>query len=70
MFYVKTQLGDSTAITTEITDENVCCRCPRCGEEAQVDLMEVLKEDADLYGTQVLCDECSRRWMEVHGYGE
>ena len=31
----------------EITDENVFCLCPKCGDEVQVDITEVLK-DGDL----------------------
>lgn len=62
MFYVKEQIGENTEIRIEITDENVFGRCPRCGAETRVFLDDVLKdEDADLYGTAVFCDECSRK---------
>ena len=33
MFYVKSQIGENSAIVTEITDENVFTRCPDCGSE-------------------------------------
>lgn len=38
MFYVKEQLNDAMDVTIEINDENVYCRCPKCGGEVQVDL--------------------------------
>jgi len=44
MFYVKTQLNEETALTTEITDENVFTRCPRCGSEIAVDLADILSD--------------------------
>ncbi len=62
MFYVKTQLNEETALTTEITDENVFTRCPRCGSEIAVDLADILSDgEGDLYGTAVLCDACVRK---------
>lgn len=62
MFYVKAQLNDSTAISVEIHDENVYCRCPHCGSEIQVDLAEVFAdEEIDLFGTAVLCKNCSQK---------
>ncbi len=62
MFYVKETVSDSMDVTIEINDENVFCRCPRCGDEVQVDLQEILKE-GDLFGTAVLCENCSLRLM-------
>ena len=62
MFYVKEQLNDAMEVSIEINDENVFCRCPRCGTEIQVDLAEVFAdEEIDLFGTAVLCDSCSRK---------
>ena len=62
MFYVKTQLTEETTLTTEITDENVFTRCPRCGSEISVDLADILADgDGDLFGTAVLCDDCARK---------
>lgn len=69
MFYVKTPLSASTAIVTEITDENVFTRCPDCGAELCIDLNDVIDEDGqiDLYGLGVCCPECSRaRWKAAH----
>lgn len=64
MFYVKEQLNDALEVSTEINDENVFCRCPYCGSEVQVDLAEVFAEDEiDLFGTAVLCNNCSRKLM-------
>lgn len=60
MFYVKETVSDSMDVTIEINDENVFCRCPRCGDEVQVDLQEILKE-GDLFGTAVFCERCSRK---------
>ncbi len=61
MFYVKEKIGDTAEMTLEINDENVFCRCPKCGCEVRVDLVEVLRdEDSDLFGTAVYCDQCGK----------
>lgn len=65
MFYVKSQLDESTTLLTEITDENVFTRCPDCGQEVSVGLNDVIDDEGqlDLFGTGVCCAECSRkRW--------
>lgn len=65
MFYVKSQLDESTTLLTEITGENVFTRCPDCGQEVSVDLNDVIDDEGqlDLFGTGVCCAECSRkRW--------
>ena len=57
MFYIK--IGKKKR---NIREDNVFTRCPECGREHAVDLQEMLKGgDADLYGTQVYCPECSER---------
>ncbi len=62
MFYVKAKIGEDSEIKIDITDENVFCRCPKCGGETRVYLDDVLKdENSDLYGTAVFCDECSNK---------
>lgn len=64
MFYVKEQLNDAMDVTIEINDENVYCRCPKCGGEVQVDLSDVFADDEiDLFGTTVLCSECTEKVM-------
>ena len=64
MFYVKEQLNDAMEVSIEINDENVFCRCPHCGSEVQVDFADVFADgDVDLFGTAVLCDNCSRKLM-------
>ena len=60
MVYVKETVSDSMDVTIEINDENVFCRCPRCGDEVQVDLQEILKEE-NLFGTAVFCESCSKK---------
>lgn len=66
MFYVKEPIDDAMEVTIEISDENVFCRCPVCGREVPVDLEEVLGDGkGDLFGTAVLCEDCSRELMEV-----
>lgn len=65
MFYVKENLSNAAELTVEITDENVFCRCPQCGCEVQVDLVEVFENGMlDLYGTAVYCDDCSKKIMK------
>ena len=64
MFYVKETMGDAAEVKIEINDENVFCRCPHCGSEVQVNLQDILNdEDSDLFGTTVLCENCTRRMM-------
>ena len=49
-------------VTVEINDENVFCRCPRCGEEVPIDLNEFFGDaEFDLFGTAICCTECSRK---------
>ena len=59
MFYVKKSLGEDAGIRIDITDDNVFCRCSKCGCEVQVDIVEVIKETVDLYGTEIFCDVCA-----------
>ncbi|MGO5028237.1 hypothetical protein [Candidatus Agathobaculum pullicola] len=55
MFYLKHKGKKLT-----ICDNNVYTRCPVCGREHPVDLMDILAGgDCDLYGTVVYCEECS-----------
>lgn len=64
MFYVKETMGGAAEVKIEINDENVFCRCPHCGSEVQVNLQDILNdEDSDLFGTAVLCENCTRRMM-------
>ncbi len=64
MFYTKTQIGEDTQLTTEITDENVFTRCVECGVELQVDLVELASDEHfDLCDTGIYCSKCSfKRW--------
>lgn len=63
MFYVKGKIGD-TRIEVELTAENVYTVCPVCGEEIQVDLSEVFKdENADFQSSNIFCDkECAAEY--------
>lgn len=64
MFYVKQNFGYAEVIT-EITDENVYCKCPGCGCDVGVDLAEVFCDgEGDLFGTAVYCSVCSARHQE------
>lgn len=68
MFYVKENITDAVSIAVEINDENVFCTCPVCGKEVQVNLEEVFAcGEADLFGTHVLCDECSKKVLRKEG---
>ncbi len=66
MFYVKERINGGAEISIDITDENVFCRCPRCGSEVAVDLENVLSSEGDLYGTSVFCDKCAEKMMRKH----
>ncbi len=70
MFYVKEQFNETVVVSTEINDKNVFCHCPHCGVEVQVDLAEVFADgDVDLFGTAVLCGECSKKLMGGNACG-
>jgi len=61
MFYTKTAIGNTT-IETEINDETVFTRCPRCGKEISIDLQEQFASgDFSLCGSVVFCTNCSAR---------
>jgi uncharacterized protein with PIN domain len=65
MFYVRQRFGHAEVVA-EIHDDNVFTRCPKCGEEVVVDLVELFSdEECDLYGTAVYCSECSKAKWEV-----
>lgn len=55
MFYLKHK-----GTRLEIGEDNVYTTCPKCGKEHKVDICDILGGgDADLYGTNVYCHECS-----------
>lgn len=60
MFYVKAKINEEVSINIDITDENVFTKCPGCEKEQQVDLQEILK-DGDLFGTTVICADCTKK---------
>lgn len=67
MFYTKAKLNEEVTVTVELTDENVFCTCPDCGDEVCVNLSEVFADGiGDMYGTAVLCQDCAMRRIE-HG---
>ena len=62
MFYLKTQMPNGGVAKTEITDENVYTRCPDCGRELPVDLVEVFSDGkGDLYSTSIICSACTKQ---------
>lgn len=63
MFYIKGDIGGKK-VHVNITDENVYTSCVGCGKELPVDLVEILQNDGDLYGTQIYCRDCVRRQTE------
>lgn len=69
MFYVKEKINNTVEVSVEINGENVFCTCPGCGCEVNVDLSEIFSNgDADLYGTDVYCSECSNKVREGKDY--
>jgi hypothetical protein len=62
MFYLKTQMPNGGVAKTEITDENVYTRCPDCGRELPVDLVEVFSDGKGaLYSTSIICSACTKQ---------
>ena len=51
-------------IEVDITDTNVFCRCPFCGQEVPVDLDDFTgDEDFTVAGSEVACEKCSRKFL-------
>ncbi len=62
MFYVKTQLNDDAMLEVDITENNVFCRCPLCGDEVPVNLDDFTGDgDFSVYSSEVVCGKCSRK---------
>lgn len=71
MFYVKERLNDALEISIEISDENVFCHCPMCGNEVLVDIAEILGDgESDLFSTAIFCSECSKKIRAGGRYDE
>jgi len=57
MFYVKVR-----GRKVNIREDNVFTRCPVCGKEHAVDIVELFSGgDIDLYGTAIYCPECAEK---------
>lgn len=70
MFYVKEQISDVIDVFIETNDENVFCKCLYCGTGVQVEIPKILQDgESDLFGTTVLCEDCSRKLMEETSMG-
>ncbi len=63
MFFVKTKISEGVTLNAGINDENVCTRCPDCGCEHAVDLVEIVKDGGDLYATAVRCPDCTQKHL-------
>lgn len=62
MFYLKTKMPNGEVVKTDITDENVYTRCPDCGRELPVDLVEIFSDGkGDLYSTSIVCSACTKQ---------
>ena len=62
----------SAEIAVEITDENVYTRCPGCGAEIPVDIVEDIRryEDFDLFGTSIFCNnDCVIKYKKKRASG-
>lgn len=65
MFYVKEKIkGVQEKII--LNDENVYCECPYCMKEQLADIREIISTGGDLYGTSIICPECSKVLKEIH----
>jgi hypothetical protein len=65
MFYLKTKLANGKVVKTDITDENLFTRCPDCGRELPVDLVEVFSDgEGDLFSTSIICSTCTKKRAE------
>ena len=63
MFYVKETMGDAVEVNIEINDENVFCRCHIVVLRYRWIAAILSDGDSDLFGTAVLCENCTRRIM-------
>lgn len=61
MFYIKQKNGDVL-----ITHHNAFTKCPRCGKEVQVDILDfVLRDPRDLMGIELYCDKCKEAMKDI-----
>lgn len=71
MFYLKTKLENSKVVEIDITDENVFTRCPDCGRELPVDLVEILSDgEGDLFSTSIICSACTKKRAEKRRHND
>ena len=71
MFYLKTELANSKVVKIDITDENVFTRCPDCGRELPVDLVEILSDgEGDLFSTSITCSACTQKRAEKRRHND
>ena len=65
MFYIKTKIAEGVTLDTEFNGE-VMTRCPCCGDEIKIDLMEYAEEpNFDIYGTSIYCEACSEKMRDT-----
>ena len=70
MFYVKAAIDGTVEVKVELHDDNIFCRCPKCGIEVEVDIAALFHDsDDDLFSTTVFCDKCGKEIREGN-YGE
>jgi len=64
MIYVKATINDDIEIKVPIYGDMLFTHCGECGAEKQVDetfLAEVINYGGDLAGTQLICEECTKK---------
>ena len=62
MFYVKKKLADGAEINVNIECDNVYTRCPDCGVERMIDLVEFAKDEGfDFESSYIYCEKCSSK---------
>ena len=59
MLYLKEETKEGKYIVTELTDENVYCMCPICGEEHQIDIYRYLSLPIASFSQNVCCQSCT-----------
>ena len=69
MFYVKYN-SDEVEVKVELNEDNVFCLCPICGKEVDVDLDSLFATGGDLYGTSVICPECTLKQLYLDKYAQ
>lgn len=67
MLYVRGMSESRERVIVPIDGDNVFSYCPSCGKEVEVELSQFWNdEDFDYQETELYCERCSEKLLEVY----